>query len=296
MQELSIDVPFLPTGYCVSRYCPNPLGLGSFMGRTSSGRGWLVERHYGDEAGHSSDIVDFYVVKLVREEGYVARLNESVDPLSAVVYLKSDTYAYKDIGTAKDAFSGAAAGQNLASTPFSQPLNILGYDEGILDVRPQGLTTLRVRTGRIVLTLAGGMGNVIRGNQRDLQDGLVRGLVYAMANLLARADEPAEQMTLKGKIYFNDQILATTKQDVGGDIVFLKATIGPYMLAIDEFYSRPDFELKIDGTAGLKGKDIEVEFTSDACGEPRNPDCFAAERITFQPGTMVEADLHFTRK
>jgi len=294
MRELSIDPPLFSTSYCLGRYCPHPLGGSLQIGRNSSGDGWLIERHHTEEGSPSGRVVGGYAVELVRQDAYVAQLRERVDPLSAVAYLKNESYAYKDTTTASEAFAGYSRGQHLSSNPWSQPLGTIGYDEGMIDVRPRGLTTMWVRTGRIVFTLSGGTGPAPFGQEDGLQDALTRGLVFAMSNLLARADVPVEDMILKGNLYFDDQPVPTTKQDVGGDIVFLQGTMGPYMLAIDEFYSKPEYELRIRGTAGLEGKTIEVEFTSDSCGEPRNPSCFATERIAFQPGEVVTVDLHFT--
>ncbi len=298
IQVLSIDPPYLGDNYCFDRFCPDPLGVLSRRGPSDSGNGWLISRYVNEPSASDESVEQYHMVEMVRQELYRAKPYDGIDPLSALTYLKSSSTGYKSEAAAQDAFERQALGEDLTSVSSGWSLNIIGYDEAKIAADPRERTTLWVRTGRILFVLEGGTGRP-GSNSPDFQEALVNGVLYSMAMLLARADSAADDMVIRGKLFVNGQLVPTTKQDVGGDIVFLEANLWPYDLALDEYYAKADYELVIKGTVGMEGESIELTFLYPeiSCGGAKNLGrCYATERITFQPGKVIQTDLHFEKR
>ena len=293
MSEISLDPPFLASTYCLGRFCPEPLG-GTGVGRTRSYDGWVVTKHYAGESGHSDSILGFYSVELIRQSGHIATSKfSSFDRLAPFISVKNDTYAYRDKGDAHDRLERETASAQPLPATLTAALDVLGYDEGRIELRDNGSVSLWIVKGRLFLFLQGFTGMSRDETSPEYLDAAQRSLIESMSMLLAIADRRVEPMILSGSIYLDGELLGTSPNHTG-IVAFLTVDLGPYELHIQQFAIGVDtsaYVAEIRGTEGMKGRKLKVELSLGGC---RNPACELEGTLLFESGTE-SLDLHFNR-
>ena len=318
-KDISIDL-WHDSGYCTDRYCPEPMRALSLLG------GWTISFYIDSDhlvTSKNSVMTSQYYVEMkpskplnftsVEElccnenngyyDYYIGFLDDSpVDALDKVI---NGVAIYKDSSGAKrhmdrvrsrdggSAYNERPGPGEQLSGQDSAPLEILGYDDALINAELEGVSspamyTVWVRRGETVIEVRG----LISGLIRDIrQDTAKRGVIEIAAMLLARADAPAESMTLAGSIYLDGQPLPTL-EDLDGltdDIESLTAFLGPYRIGHESFYSHLRYALELQGTRGMRGHEFRLRLWHGLTGQYYD----SGEEITFQPGKDVQIDLHF---